>query len=68
MIKFLINLYRENIPYFIAIKDTIDQVLELDYFRTIAKGTSIIGAICLLPRLPKIIDRLIRKISTWGRY
>ena len=68
MIKFLINLYRENIPYFIAIKNAIDQMLEFNYFKTIAIGASIIGAIRLIPRLPKIIDRLIRKISTWGRY
>lgn len=68
MIKFLINLYRENIPYFIAIKNAIDQMLELDYFKAIAIGASIIGAIRLIPQLPKIIDRLIRKISTWGRY
>lgn len=68
MIKFLINLYRENIPYFITIKNTIDKMLEYDYFKILAIGGSIIGAIRFLPRLPKIVDRLIRKISTWGRY
>lgn len=68
MIKFLVDLYKETIPQFITIKYYIDLLLDMEPFKTMAILSSIVGAICFLPQLPKIVDRLIRKISTWGRY
>lgn len=65
MIQFLINLYRDNLSYLLALKQSIEQMLELDYFRTIAKATSIIAAICLLPKIPRMINAIIRKFKRW---
>jgi len=64
MIKFLVNLYRETIPYFIELKHIIDRLMEIEPFKTISVISTIVGTICLIPQIPKFIE----KIRTWGRY
>lgn len=67
-LDFLKTLGAEVIPTILAIKPYIDEMMEIPIIKFISICGSINGAIYLLRRLPKIVDRLIRKISTWSRY
>lgn len=67
-LNFLKTLGAEVIPTILAIKPYIDEMMEIPIIKAISICGSISGTIYLLSRLPKITDRLIRKISTWSRY
>lgn len=67
-VDFIVSLWNTAVPTILAMKPYIDEMMEIPIIKAISICGSIAGAICLLPRLPKIINKLIRKISTWGRY
>ena len=67
-LDFFKTLGAEVIPTILAIKPYIDEMMEIPIIKTIAICGSISGAIYTLKRLPKIVDRTIRIISTWGRH
>lgn len=67
-IEFIKNLWNTAVPAILAMKPYIDEMMEIPIIKAISICGSISGTIYLLSRLPKITDRLIRKIKTRGRY
>lgn len=60
MIDFL-KLMISQVPIFIELKQAIDAIQEIPYFKTIALVGSITAAISFIPQIPKII----RKLKRW---
>ena len=67
-VDFIVDLWNATVPTILPMKPYIDELMEIPIIKAISICGGIAGAICLLPQLPKIVDRLIRKIRTWDRY